>query len=110
MGLSVITPGLAAARRFAGASKAFTPADVSGLVVWLRADALGLNDGDPVGTWTDGSGNGRDLTQATAAKKPTYKTNIVNGKPVVRFDGVDDRLKAAGFTWNQPEHVLAVLK
>jgi hypothetical protein len=49
-------------------------------------------DGDPVATWSDLSGNGNHATQATASKKPTYKTSIVNGRPVVRFDGVDDWL------------------
>jgi hypothetical protein len=45
-------------------------------------------DGDVVQTWKDLSGNGTDLIQNTAANKPIYKTNIVNGKPTVRFDGV----------------------
>jgi hypothetical protein len=52
----------------------------------------GLVDGDPVGTWLDLSGNGNHATQATAAKKPLYKVNIVNGQPVVRFDAVDDAM------------------
>jgi len=71
---------------------AFSPDDVSGLSLWLKADALSLNDGDPVTTWTDSSTNSNDATQATAAKKPTFKTNIVNSQPVVRFDGTDDEL------------------
>ena len=74
----------------------FTPASLSGLALWLDATAItGLVDADPVGTWSDLSGNGNDATQATAAKKPTYKTNIQNGKPVVRFDGADDYLQTA---------------
>ncbi len=56
------------------------------LQLWLKADAItGLNDGDRVTTWIDSSGNSRDATQSVAADKPTYKTNILNGKPVVRF-------------------------
>jgi hypothetical protein len=50
----------------------------------------GLADGDPVSTWSDLSGNGYHATQATAAKKPTYKVNIVNGLAVARLDAVDD--------------------
>ena len=79
----------------AGASGAtgFSPSDVSGLKLWLKADAIvGLSDGDPVTTWADSSGEGRDAAQATASKKPTYQTAELNGKPVVRFDGVDDVL------------------
>jgi hypothetical protein len=45
----------------------------------------------------DASGNGRDATQGTGAAKPTYRTNVVNGKPVVRFDGVDDELELPDF-------------
>lgn len=64
----------------------FAPDDIAGLVLWLDADTLALSDGDPVGTWTDGSGTANDATQ-TGANRPTYKTGIVNSLPVVRFDG-----------------------
>lgn len=59
--------------------------------LWLDAeqDDATYNDGDAVGTATDWSGNGRHMGQSTAGKKPTFKTNIVNGKPVYRFDGGD---------------------
>ena len=71
----------------------FSPRDVSNLILWLDASAItGLNNNDPVATWSDRSGNGNDATQATATNRPLYKTNIVNGKPVVRFDGVDNYL------------------
>ncbi len=73
---------LSGARR-AGEIPSFLPTDVAGLKLWVKADSLALNDGDPVGTWADQSGNGNDLVQATAAKKPTYKANILNGLPVV---------------------------
>ncbi len=72
------------------------PELISGLVAWYAADAIALNDGDPVGTWEDSSVNNNDATQATAANKPTYKTNILNGLPVVRFDGTNDYLAANG--------------
>lgn len=70
----------------------FSPSDISGLKLWLKADSLSLSDNDPVATWTDSSGLGNSATQATSGSRPTYKTGIVNGKPVVRFDGVDDSL------------------
>jgi hypothetical protein len=74
-----------------GAS-AFSPPSLSGLQLWLHADALSLSDGDPVSSWTDSSGNGRHATQGTSGARPIYKTSILNGQPVVRFDGVDDYL------------------
>lgn len=49
-------------------------------------------DGDPIGAWDDTSGNNRHALQATAGKRPLLKLGIVNGKPVVRFDGTDDTL------------------
>jgi hypothetical protein len=41
-------------------------------------------DGDPVGTWPDSSVHANHATQ-TGSSRPIFKTNIVNGKPVVRF-------------------------
>lgn len=66
------------------------PSDLANLIGWYRADAItGLSDADPVGTWSDESGASNDLT-STGANRPTYKTNIQNTLPAVRFDGTDD--------------------
>ena len=70
----------------------FLPSSINGLVLWLKADSLALADGDAVTTWTDSSGLGNNATQAVVDNKPLYKVNIINGKPVVRFGGVDDFL------------------
>lgn len=89
IGLRVIQPRAAAAL--------WAPTDLPGLVLWLDADAIaGLSDGDPVGTWSDQSGESNDFTQATTARKPTYKTSIQNGLPIVRFDGGDFLAEAGG--------------
>ena len=50
---------------------------------------LSLTDGTGVQTWTDLAGS-NDATQATSTNRPTFKTNILNGNPIVRFDGTDD--------------------
>lgn len=86
-----------------GGAAAFSPLSIAGLQLWLKADAIvGLNDGDPVGTWSDSSEQGNDATQATASKKPTYKVNIQNGLPSVRFDGTDDYFDISGsMSWVQ---------
>lgn len=66
--------------------------------MWLKADAGVSNgvttasDGDVVQTWSDQSGNSNDAIQNTPGRKPTYKTNIINGLPVIRFDGTTDSL------------------
>lgn len=67
-------------------------------ILWLKADALGLSDNDPVSTWTDSSGNGNDAT-STGGARPTFKTAIVNGMPVVRFDGSDDFMKVTALPY-----------
>lgn len=69
----------------------FDPRYITSLKQWVEARLeTGFSDGDAVGTATDFSGNSNHLSQTTAGSKPTFKTNIVNGKPVYRFDGVDD--------------------
>jgi hypothetical protein len=50
----------------------------------LAADTLSLSNGDPVSTWTDGSGSSNNAT-GSGATRPTYQTNVVNSLPVVRF-------------------------
>jgi hypothetical protein len=83
-----------------GQRRAFSPAQVAGLRLWLRADLIsGLSDGAAVATWPDDSGNARDAAQATAANQPTYRTNVVNGRPVVRFDGTDDWMSTPSLTF-----------
>ena len=88
------------------------PQTVTGLRHWLKADALPLGHGDPVALWPDASGSGNDLAQSNAAKRPTFRINQLNGRPVVRFDGVDDTLfKVAlgGFAATQGHTIMAVL-
>jgi len=50
-------------------------------------------DGDPVGKILDKSGRGNHASQATAAKRPLYKTS--GGLHWLQFDGVDDRVSSA---------------
>jgi hypothetical protein len=72
----------------------FRPTDLSGLTLWLHAAAVALADAQPVAAWPDSSGAGLNFGQAEAARRPTLRTNVVGGQPVVRFDGVDDVLSA----------------
>lgn len=50
-------------------------------------------DGQPVGKILDKSGRGNHATQATAAKRPLYKTN--GTEHWLQFDGVDDVVTTA---------------
>lgn len=79
----------------------------SDLLIWLAARRDGtlfqdaamttpaVADLDPVGAWKDVSGNGRHVTQATAAARPILKPASVGGRRSLRFDGVDDVLATA---------------
>jgi hypothetical protein len=50
------------------------------LMLWLNAATItGLADGANVATWSDGSGNGRNVS--AAGTPPTYRVNQMNGLP-----------------------------
>ncbi|MEQ8625744.1 MAG: T9SS type A sorting domain-containing protein [Vicingaceae bacterium] len=59
---------------------------------WLDASSLTLLNNDPVNSWTDLSGNNNNADQTTSADQPTFKTNEINGLPVIEFDGNSDFL------------------
>lgn len=68
-----------------GGRVAFNPLSLS--------PALWLSDtGTNAAQWDDISGNGRHATQSTGANQPAIVTNVINGKQVRRFDGVNDRM------------------
>lgn len=61
-------------------------------ILWLKADDLSLNNGDPVSSWSDASGNGNSVSQSTSDKQPTYQVNSsINNGPAIRFDGLKDQ-------------------
>jgi hypothetical protein len=76
-------------------ASAFSPTSIAGLKFWVKADTLSLANNDPVPTWADQSGSGNNAAQSSGTLQPIYKTNIQNGKPIVRFDGTDDFLEVA---------------
>jgi hypothetical protein len=60
---------------------------IDGLVLWLDAKVINGMDGDLVASWNDSSGNGYNATQSNSSNRPILKTNILNGRNVVRFNG-----------------------
>ena len=74
-----------------------TQADVfDTAALWLKADEITeLDDGDLVPSWLDSSINDLNATQGDDSKQPTYQTNEVLLKPIVRFDGNDVLLTAS---------------
>lgn len=83
-------------RRRITVASSFTPASLANLKAWYKADAGVFQDAagtvpgannQPVGYWTDQSGNGLHLTNATdTTNYPTYKTATLNGLAVIDCD------------------------
>lgn len=95
--------------------KSWTPKSVFGLVLWndaSRADTLTIDGANKVSAWRDLSGNAKHFAQATADKQPLYVANALNGRPVIRTDGIDDVLvtPAMGFTGDQNLSIFMVYK
>lgn len=87
------------------------PDGVTGLAGWYWADTLGLSDTDAVASWGDASGQGNLLAQGTAGSRPVFRTGIINGLPVVRFDGTDDFIRInspSGFAGQTGLTIIAV--
>jgi hypothetical protein len=75
-----------------------------GITYWLKnsgyyfTNPLGnivAVNGDPVANWTD-SLLAKPFTQATLGKRPTLNTSLINSKPALSFDGIDDDLSCSG--------------
>jgi hypothetical protein len=67
----------------------FSPSDIPNLSLWLKSDAGVSLSGSFVTAWADQSGNGNNTTDY-GGYSPTFVTNVVNGKPVIRFGNGGD--------------------
>lgn len=72
------------------------------LEFWWKADDITTAaDGDAITTLTNIAGTG-DPTQGTLANRAIYRTNAINGKPALQFDGINDH-----YTVNGPQSPFA---
>ena len=71
-----------------------------GLQLWYEADSLTQFNGQRVTRWPDSSGNGRDLTAFSTSVAPVMRTNAVNGRDALEFDGVSSLMKTYGSTFS----------
>src|SRR5262249_6751166 len=75
------------------------PEQIPGLALWLyAAHASPITIATGVSQWSDKSGKGNHMTQATGNAQPLHVANTLNGYPVVHFDGSNDRLVASTIT------------
>lgn len=88
----------------------FVPTDLTGLLIWLRADTGVTLTSGRVSTWADQSGNGNDFVQSTAGNRPIPGTAI-NGQATVTFDRArPDYVSKGSFSAPSAGEVLIVLK
>lgn len=72
-------------------SAPFSPTDLTGLALWLKADAGVTLSGSNVTAWADQSGNGFNANgNVTDGVNPTFVSNVKNGKPALRFGSNGD--------------------
>ncbi len=95
----IVALGLLAGGAPAARSAIRQPTDLAGCRLWLdAADAAAVvQAGNPgfVEQWSDKSGNGLHVTQATVANQPATGVRALGGWNVLTFDGVDDWLAGA---------------
>lgn len=105
-----------------GAGSGFTLADLGAKLkldldasVGVFSDAgstLAVNN-DLAYQWNDQSGNGSNVLQTTSGDRPTFKTNIIDGLPIVRFVNAVTTMKmvsaALGANISQPVTIFAVI-
>ena len=85
---------------------AFSPANLSGLSLWLKGDAGITLSGSDVTAWADQSGNGKHATPLT--ESPTLTT--ISSKSFVSFNGIDQALSGANVISNLPCTIISVVR
>lgn len=73
-------------QRCVGAFEYWTPAQITGVVVYLDADK-GVTDAGAgaVGAWLDQSGSGHDFIQSSVVSQPTRVKAVFGDLPTIRF-------------------------
>ena len=86
----------------AGTGAGFIPAQLPHLELWYEARFIASppSDGGALSTWTEKGG--RDATAAGAVRPLYYDTTsarLINGEPVVTYDGLDDAMTTSDFAF-----------
>lgn len=71
--------------------KAFSPANIAGLSLWLKADTGVTLSGSNVTAWGDQSGNGNNATPV--ADNPIYNISDLNSKPTISLTSMSDYIE-----------------
>lgn len=83
----------------------WTPAQLTGLALWLNADTATADVSSKVSTWLDQSPNHNDAKQTTEANAPYFASTNINGHKAVHFDKATPTsltiADSASLQWNQ---------
>lgn len=93
-----VTGGGSAAANWAGTVEPFVPTLIPNMALWVDAnDAASITLDVPgnISGIADKSGNSRNFVQGLTNPRPGYIASVLNGKPVIRSDGIDDTIKTA---------------
>lgn len=97
-----------------GVRNAFSPLQLPGLLLWLRADQGITSASNKVSQWADLSGNGNHASQGVGASQPTWVPNAINGRPALDFSGANTFMDTSAATiiptGGTPYSVLVVAK
>lgn len=85
---------------------------------WVKADAGVYTDagitlatnGQSIRQWNDNSGNIKHFGENAVGQQPIFTTNIMNGFPVARFDGNNDRLSNLTITSGSSANFFTVVR
>jgi len=87
---------------------------LSGLSLWLKADAGVTLSASNVIAWADQSGNGNNATPFDVGYEPLFVSSSVNGLPTIRFLDSDTSLLVTpsflAVSYNTPISIIAVAK
>lgn len=76
------------------------PDALPGLHLWLRGDAdVEYAASGAISAWRDQSGAAHLAVQPTASRQPLLVRGAINGRPALRFDGIDDYLAIEQLTY-----------
>ena len=73
-----------------------------GMQLWLQSNNGVTNTSGKISVWKDCSGKENNAMQLDANLQPLLVPNVINGNPVLQFDGVDDYLLINTMVLSQP--------
>jgi hypothetical protein len=96
-------------------SQSFSPDQLPGLALWLDAGVgVTASAAHRVSAWTDRTAHHNDASQTVAANQPLLVNEVINGHPVIHFDGLTsearlDILDSGSLRWGTGDFSLEIV-